>query len=501
VPLVWQRQCRRGAPGDTSLTTHDAASDLAVPAELLRPALELAWAVANVEQRAVPPVPPPRPLRPLLRFAKLPDRALATVRRVLEEDEDFRARVAQAAQAAQAASTSGDAGLGRAGWLWLVRSEGWEEELAGLGADAAATAASARDDHEERNARKRLAAASEARVRAEATAAMAQAAAIRAGEELAVERQARRVAETRGAELEATISGLRGRLQAAEASAAVLEAALAESQASAAAAGSERDRLARVVAALETDLASARGRVVAADAAGAAGQADLARAIADAATAAQALGTALAAASGALSGESTLAVPGPLGPAVAAHEAPGDVVGTELAGLAGPSSRAAPRGPAARRQPAPLPPAVFDDSPAAAAHLVRVSGMALLVDGYNVSKRAWPDLAILEQRSRLTDALAELAARTGVETHLFFDGAEQPGASAPVGRPRSTVRTRFSPPDVDADEVIIEFVDQLPRHRPVMVATNDRRVQDEVRARGANVISAGQLLGLLGRAH
>jgi predicted RNA-binding protein with PIN domain len=54
---------------------------------------------------------------------------------------------------------------------------------------------------------------------------------------------------------------------------------------------------------------------------------------------------------------------------------------------------------------------------------------------------------------------------------------------------------------VDADEVIIEFVDQLPRHRPVVVATNDRRVQDEVRARGANVISAGQLLGLLGRAH
>jgi predicted RNA-binding protein with PIN domain len=126
--------------------------------------------------------------------------------------------------------------------------------------------------------------------------------------------------------------------------------------------------------------------------------------------------------------------------------------------------------------------------------------MQLLVDGYNVSKAAWPDVGIPEQRRRLLDALAELAARTGVAVLVIFDGAEQPAASGASGRPRAPVRYLFSPPDVEADEVLIERVDTLPVHQPVLVATSDRRVQDEVRRRGANVISTPQLLGLLGRA-
>jgi predicted RNA-binding protein with PIN domain len=143
---------------------------------------------------------------------------------------------------------------------------------------------------------------------------------------------------------------------------------------------------------------------------------------------------------------------------------------------------------------------MFDDSPEAAEYLVRVPGTVLLVDGYNVSLRAWQDLPIPEQRRRLTDALAELAARTGIDAQVVFDGAEQAGAVAPSGNPRSPVRVRFSAPDVDADEVLIDLVDQLPVQRPIVVATSDRRVQDEVRGRGANVVSATQLLGLLGRA-
>jgi rRNA-processing protein FCF1 len=59
---------------------------------------------------------------------------------------------------------------------------------------------------------------------------------------------------------------------------------------------------------------------------------------------------------------------------------------------------------------------------------------------------------------------------------------------------------QFSPADVEADEVLIELAELLPTGRPVTVATSDRRVQDEVRKRGANVITTPQLLGLLGRA-
>jgi predicted RNA-binding protein with PIN domain len=148
----------------------------------------------------------------------------------------------------------------------------------------------------------------------------------------------------------------------------------------------------------------------------------------------------------------------------------------------------------------PLPPAVFDDSAEAAEYLVRVPQMMLLVDGYNVSLQAWPDVVIPEQRRRLVDSLSGLAARTGISVHIVFDGAEQPEPRPTSLPPRSPVRLRFSPPDVEADEVLIEMAEELPSGRPVTVATSDRRVQDEVRRRGANVISTPQLLGLLGRA-
>ena len=62
------------------------------------------------------------------------------------------------------------------------------------------------------------------------------------------------------------------------------------------------------------------------------------------------------------------------------------------------------------------------------------------------------------------------------------------------------MRVSFSPPDVDADEVIIDLAGRLPATRPVLVATSDRRVQDEVRRRGASVITSAQLLAVLGRA-
>jgi len=109
----------------------------------------------------------------------------------------------------------------------------------------------------------------------------------------------------------------------------------------------------------------------------------------------------------------------------------------------------------------------------AAEHLVRVPGMILLVDGYNVSLQAWPDVPIPEQRRRLVDALSAVAARTGVDAQVIFDGAEQPEPRSSGLPPRSAVRVRFSPPDVDADEVLIELTEELPPARPVTVATSE----------------------------
>jgi predicted RNA-binding protein with PIN domain len=145
---------------------------------------------------------------------------------------------------------------------------------------------------------------------------------------------------------------------------------------------------------------------------------------------------------------------------------------------------------------------VFEDSREAAEHLVRYPGVVLLVDGYNVGLAAWPKLPVAEVRRRLVDALGELVARTGAEVHVVFDGAEGADAGAGGGSTRAgvPVRVRFSPPEVEADEVIIDLARSLPNARPVVVATSDRRVRDEVRALGARTISSAQLLGVLGRA-
>jgi predicted RNA-binding protein with PIN domain len=141
---------------------------------------------------------------------------------------------------------------------------------------------------------------------------------------------------------------------------------------------------------------------------------------------------------------------------------------------------------------------VLDDSVEAADHLVRVPGMALLVDGYNASQTGWPELPIAEQRRRLVDALAELAARTGVDASVVFDGAETAWPGVSPATPRS-VKVSFSPADVEADDVILDRVAALDPSRRVLVASSDKRVRDGAAAMGANVISSAQLLGALRR--
>jgi len=124
--------------------------------------------------------------------------------------------------------------------------------------------------------------------------------------------------------------------------------------------------------------------------------------------------------------------------------------------------------------------------------------VVVLVDGYNVSHEGWPGIPIAEQRRRLVDALTELVARTGADVRVIFDGADtaEPQAVATTARP---VRVRFSPPDVEADDVIVAEVGDIPATRPVVVASSDRRVGDESRALGANLLRSSQLLALLRR--
>ena len=148
--------------------------------------------MARAGLTADPIVPPPPSLKRYLGFSKLSSRSLEAVARAVERDEVFRRRVADAVDEQQ---------VGRPGWLWLARPEGWRDQLDALEATAAAEAADVEEQRAERAASKQLAAAQEAVRRADAQVAaqMVELEELRA--QLIQERQARAVAEVRAEEL------------------------------------------------------------------------------------------------------------------------------------------------------------------------------------------------------------------------------------------------------------------------------------------------------------
>ena len=121
----------------------------------------------------------------------------------------------------------------------------------------------------------------------------------------------------------------------------------------------------------------------------------------------------------------------------------------------------------------------------------------LIVDGYNVSKRAWPSSSLEAQRNRLVAGLAAVVARTGAETTVVFDAAET-DHRPPVVAPRG-VRVLYSPRGVIADDVIRDLVAVEPTGRVVLVVTADRAVAVDVARDGARVVDPDALLGLLAR--
>ncbi|WP_033295571.1 NYN domain-containing protein [Amycolatopsis jejuensis] len=120
----------------------------------------------------------------------------------------------------------------------------------------------------------------------------------------------------------------------------------------------------------------------------------------------------------------------------------------------------------------------------------------LIVDGYNVTKTGYPELALADQRDRLVHQLSALAARTSAEVTVVFDGAGV--LSVPAAVPRG-VRVLFSDRGVLADDVIRSLVAAEPKGRPMVVATSDRAVADSVRAAGAHPSPSAVLVTRLGR--
>lgn len=156
----------------------------------------------------------------------------------------------------------------------------------------------------------------------------------------------------------------------------------------------------------------------------------------------------------------------------------------------------APRGP---RKPLKPPKGRFEDEPETLAGWLDRDDVHLVVDGYNLTRNetSYGHLSLEAQRERLLDLLKKLAMRHKVETTLVWDGGDVPPASQ--RRRHGRVKVEFSKPGTEknrADNHIVALVEALPPV-PVIVATSDKGLQGDVRAAGATVATAQQLLALL----
>jgi predicted RNA-binding protein with PIN domain len=137
------------------------------------------------------------------------------------------------------------------------------------------------------------------------------------------------------------------------------------------------------------------------------------------------------------------------------------------------------------------------DDPALLDQLLALPRVHLIVDGYNVTKEAWPSSSLEVQRDRLLGGLAPLAARTQAEVTVVFDAADK--VERPLVNSPRRVRVLYSPFGVIADDVIRQLVAVEPTGRPVVVVTSDQAVARDVQRGGARVVGAVVLSRLLGR--
>jgi predicted RNA-binding protein with PIN domain len=136
------------------------------------------------------------------------------------------------------------------------------------------------------------------------------------------------------------------------------------------------------------------------------------------------------------------------------------------------------------------------DDPGRLDQLLQLPRAHLVVDGYNVTKRGFAEMSLEQQRKRLITGLGGIAAQTGDEVTVVFDGAERVHGLPPAPR---GVRVLFSRKGDTADELIRQLVRAEPAGRPLVVVSSDREVADGVRRHGAYPMGADSLLRRLSR--
>lgn len=473
----------------------------------LRDACRLAVEVARAGERADPSIVAPAALRPLLSFARLPPTALAVVQRTLEEDADFRTRVAAEAGAVDATVLSPTA------WLWLVRPDGWSGDPAVVAARRGSAPPDGSRDEAVRQ-RERLerarGEASEARARANAAeldrrrmvddlgrcradldAARSAGEELRRTSEQAREERNRTVRHLKS--VEADLAESRRLLKAARAATLAAESELREL------------RLTSPPPVDTRDLARARDDERGADAARAvAARTAVEEASAAAEILARTMERTVALLRRATPGPDAAGSPGTGNPSrtvaagstgsLAAHRSPRRL--EHRAGMAGdgspPGGSLRDRGQAELPS---LPPGVLRDSDGGRRHVVTSGEALIVIDGYNLARTAWTGLTPEEERRRTVSMVEELAARSGAVVTVVFDGDDD--ASAPAAS--RWVRVLFSGTGETADDAIADLVADLAPSRPVVVVSTDREVADAAGSRRAQPMDSASFLRAIGR--
>lgn len=397
---------------------------------LFDPAIERAIRIAKKGKKAKVKVAPPPRLVPLLSFKTMPDKAKETVLEVLDTDDDFRERVAEGVTEAK---------HGRFTFSYLTRPEGWETFISNMvEADGPVVQGSSGSVAELED---RLEKATAAR--------------------LAAEQDAKRAREA--------LTAIEGELDQASDDGEVLRARI--------------DELTQEVEKLKEQRQRAVGELKTTESV-------MARHIA----ARKQLETTVEQMASAQLSSTTVG-----GSITDAEVRVGldaiDFTVAELRGQLDSLRRASTpeRVQVARRVPLVPPLGLVDDSVEFAEYVLKIPNVVVLIDGYNVTKEAKPNLELADQRSWLERRLTDYAALLDGRFEIIFDGAD---VSAEQSR-GSSVRVRFSPDGVEADDVIIAAVKGTDPRRPVVAISSDKRVREGALASGANVLHSRQLIAVL----
>lgn len=397
----------------------------------LRSAIEYAVVMGDEINRRKVGIAVPREVRAMSGKARIPTGSLGPLRRAIDDNEAFRTAIAAGALPEL---------VDPIGILWLQRPGGWEAQIERLVAEMADDAAEADLRTALRREEKRRRAAEQVAVRLRADVA-ARDASINA--------------------LEADLDGLRADVVKAEDEVAALRAELVDLRIEARHA---RDRESAAKAKLDGVLNAPVG-----------------------ASAGAAAGESIGVDSERSEGAAGVDPSAVSEVARAARELAGRLEALLPIETTDSDPRSEPR------QPLRLPGGVIASSAEAAEFLLR-SDAAVLVDGYNVAKLAWPTRSLEAQRNQLLDAVENLARRFGSDLTVVFDGATVVGAHATR---RRLVRVVWSPEGVIADDVIRDEVRRLPTARAVVVVTNDAEIIADVKSLGANVVPSNALIAVL----